>query len=210
MEARLTSMQGVFVSAGHGKSWPLNLKDVGAVGKFGDKKYYERDIAKELGRRVLDILKSKKELKGCLVQGVGIETDANIVRKMAFVNSVIRENRFAASNCLGIAIHMNASTSNKARGFEVWYQKNGKSKPLAEYMVRSWKEYALTPLRPSPLNNSKNGRYGRFYTDDAVCPYLIVETSFISNYEDLRTIVDNLDRAAESLAHGVMEYVRSM
>lgn len=202
-------MQAIFLEAGHGKN-ALGMRDVGAVGKFGSAKYQERDIAKELALRVLAILKSKPELVHSLVQGVGIETDASIIRKMAFVNSVIRENRLTANKCLGIAIHMNASGSNKPRGFEVWHQKNNASRPLAEYMVRAWQKYGITPLRPSAINNNKNGRYGRFYTDDALCPYLIVETSFISNLADVTAIANNLDRTAECLAHGIMEYVRSM
>jgi N-acetylmuramoyl-L-alanine amidase len=201
--------QAIFIEAGHGKSL-LGMKDVGAVSRFGSARYFERNIAVELARRILDILNTKKELKGALIQGVGVETEANIVRKMAFVNSVIRENKFTAKKCLGLAIHMNASGSSSPRGFEVWYQKNGSSKPFAEFMTRAWTKYNLTPLRPRPINNNKNGRYGRFYTDDALCPYLIVETSFISNLADVVAITNNLDRAAECLAHGLMEYIRSL
>lgn len=201
--------QAIFIEAGHGKSL-LGTKDVGAVGKFGSARYFERNIAVELARRILDILNSKKELKGALIQGVGVETEANIVRKMAFVNSVIRENRFTANRCFGLAIHMNASSSGTPRGFEVWHQKNGASKALAEYMVRAWQKYGITPLRPRAINNNKNGRYGRFYTDDALCPYLIVETSFISNLADVVAVTKNLDRSAEAIAHGLMEYIRSL
>lgn len=205
----MANVQAIFTEAGHGRSL-LGLKDTGAVGKFGSAKYYERDMAKELARRVLAILKSKAELKGVLIQGVGVETDANIRAKMRFVNSVMAENQLTPSKCMGIAIHMNASTSNKATGFETWYQIKGQSKPLAEYLVRSWKEYAITPLRPSPINNNKKGRYGRFYTDDTLCPYLIVETSFISNLGDVQAIIKNYDRAAEAITHGILTYIRSL
>ncbi len=202
-------MQAIFIEAGHGKSLLGIKKDVGAVGKFGSNVYTERSIVLELARRIITILKAKPELKHCLIQGNGVETDATIRAKMKYVNTVIQENRFLPSKCLGVAIHMNASGSNQPGGFETWYQVNGKSKPLAEYMVRAWQEYKITPLRPRPLNNNKNGRYGRFYTDDALCPYVIIETSFISNLEDVKSIISNYDRAAECLAHGIMEFIRA-
>lgn len=202
-------MKALFIEAGHGKSY-LGLKDVGAVGKFGSSRYYERDMAKELARRVIDILKTKREIKDCLLQGVGVETDASIVKKMQYVNTVIKENKLPANQCLGIAIHMNAASSNKATGFEVWHQKNGKSKPLAEFLVRAWDKYKITPLRPRAVNNNKNGKYGRFYTDDALCPYVIVETSFISNLQDVDAIISDYDRAAEAIAHGLLEFIRSI
>lgn len=200
----------IFVEAGHGKNGLFARKDVGAVGKFGEKVYHERELAKEIGRRVLVILKSKKELNGTLIQGVGVETDATVQKKMHFVNSVITENHYKPSECLGVAIHMNAATDSRARGFEVWHQKSGKSKVFAEFLVRAWDKYNITPLRPRPVNNNKNGRYGRFYTDDAYCPYVIIETSFISNLADVDAITSDYDRVAECIAHGILEYIRSL
>ena len=162
----------------------------------------------EIGRRVLALLKTKPELKGVLLQGVGIETDASPQKKTHFVNSVITENHFKPSECVGIAIHMNAATSPMARGFEVWCQKDGKSDGLGEYLIRSWKDYAITPLRPRAYNNNKNGRYGRFYTDDYYCPFVICETSFISNLMDLEAVMNNYDRVAECYAHATLEFLR--
>lgn len=202
-------MQAIFIEAGHGRSLMGIKKDVGAVGRFGSNVYYERSICQELARRVINILNAKSELKSCLVQGVGVETDAHIRAKMKFVNQVIRENKFSREKCLGVAIHLNASVSNKPRGFEVWYQKNEKSKPLAESLARSWQAYQITPLRFNTIKNNKTSRYGRFYTDDALCEYVIIETSFISNLEDVKAITSNFDRTAECIAHGILEHIRA-
>lgn len=202
-------IKAIFIEAGHGikeRVWPLKpVKDCGAVGNG----FQERDIAKELARRVLLILKSKKDLHA-LIQGVGIETDASIQAKMRFVNTVMNENHFVPSDCVGLAIHMNSINSPLATGFEVWYQTRGQSKALGEFMVRSWGDYKITPLRPKALNNNKDGKYGRFYPDDTSCPYLIVEISFISNPKDVKAITFNYDRVAECIAHGLLEYIRSL
>jgi len=202
-------LQALFLEAGHGRSI-FSTKDSGAVGRYGEKVYLERDFAKDLAGRVLQILNGKEELKGVLIQGVGIETEASIVRKMAYVNTVIRENRFSPHKCLGVAIHMNAAMSPKARGFEAWHQKNNsKSVVLGREIVAAWEKYNLLPLRPKALVSSKFSRYGRFYIDDALCPYVIVEAGFISNFEDFYAIQKNAARAAEAIAHGVLNYVRN-
>lgn len=197
-------MKAIFIEAGHGKSL-FGTYDSGAVGRFGNSIFVERDLAKQIARRVLAILKSKDELKDVLIQGVGVETDANIISKMKFVNSVIIENQFKPNECFGIAIHMNAG--GNATGFETWFQMDGKSRPLCEQLCRSWLDYKITPLRPKALNNSKDGRYKRFYIDDARCAYAIVETSFISNLSDCVAITNNYDRVAEAIAHGLMQYI---
>ena len=202
-------MQAIFIEAGHGKS-TLGFKDMGAQCRFGDTIYYERNIAKELARRVLTILKGKPELKGTLIQGVGVETDANLKGKIKFVNSVIRENKFTPSKCFGIAIHMNAIGSGNATGFEVWHQKNLSSVPAAESLARAWGSYKITALRPKPIINTKDHwKYHRLYIDDYLCPYPLIETSFISNLGDVSSIINNYDRVAECLAHGILEYIRS-
>jgi hypothetical protein len=87
----MAKVQLIVVEAGHGLSnW--GTKDCGAVGRFGESVYIERNIAKEIAKRMLVILKGKPELKGChIIQGVGIETEATKGAKTKFVNTVIRE-----------------------------------------------------------------------------------------------------------------------
>lgn len=202
------TIQAIFCEAGHGKSL-IGTKDVGAVRNYGGSVYRERDMAKELARRVLAILKAKKELGEAIIQGVGVETDANIRAKMKYVNTVMAENKLTPSKCLGVAIHMNASISNQPRGFEVWHQRSGKAKAIGEYLIRAWQKYAICPLRPNTLISTDKHRYGKLYIDDTICPYVLVETGFISNYADVMAISGDYDRAAEAIAHGIMEYVRS-
>lgn len=203
--------QTIFVEAGHGKKQLAKFFTVNDPGACNGN-WRERDFAKEIAGRVLQKLQAKKEsgeLSGA-VQGVGIVTDATIQKKMQFVNTVVNENKLNPQRCLGIAVHMNSSTSSQPSGFEVWHQKNVKnSEKLATYIAAAWDKYEITPLRPKPVNDSKNGRYGRFYIDDTSVPYVIIETSFISNLKDVQAIQANFDRVAECIAHGIMEYLRN-
>ena len=203
------NIQAIFVEGGHGKS-PFGLTDCGAVGTLNGQKVTERQFTKAIASRVLNLLSSKEELKGVLVQGVGIETETNIRRKMAFVNTVMTENKFAPNNCIGVAIHMNSSTDKDANGFEVWYQKSGRSANFALAVAKSLDQYQLVSSRGKTTLPSSVGRYGRFYIDDTLAKYIIVEAGFISNPSDAKTIWENLDREAESIAHGILEYARNL
>lgn len=203
--------QAIFIEAGHGKSnGLLGGKDTGAVGVMDGKRITEREFTVMIADAIFKIMKSKDELKNIIVQDVGIHTEASISKKMQYVNSVIAKNGLNPLLCFGVAIHMNSSTDHSANGFEVWYQKNGRSMHYADYIARSWKEYGLTQLRPRPINNSKDGRYGKFYIDDTRANYVIVETAFVSNSIEAKKISQNIPRVAEAIAHGILEYIRSL
>ena len=49
-------MKALFIGAGHGRSLYGLKKDNGAASRFGGAQYLERDICKELARRVLNIV----------------------------------------------------------------------------------------------------------------------------------------------------------
>lgn len=197
----------ILISAGHGKS-AIGTKDPGAVGNG----LTERQMVVIIARKVLDILKSKPELKNTLIQGVGVETEANLRGKIKYVNSVISENKLMPSEAMSISLHMNSSISKQPRGFELWYQKAPRPNKvaIAEFITRAWQKYAIVPLRPKPIICTNQHRYGRLYIDDYNCPGVLIETGFISNSEDVKAISQDYDRVAEAIAHGILEFVRSL
>lgn len=200
-------MKTIFIEAGHGKS-AIGTKDPGAVGNGQT----ERQMVVTIARKVIDILCTKEELKNVLIQGVGVETEANLRGKINFVNKVISENKFFPSDCISLSIHMNSSYSSKPAGFEVWYQKVPRPKKIeyAESMVRAWEKYKITPIRPKAAQPTSLNHWKRLYIDDFLCPAVLVETSFISNPADVAAITNNYDRVAECLAHGLLEHIRSL
>lgn len=193
------------VESGHGLS-AIGTKDNGAVGSGKT----EREMTVILGRKVLEILRSKEELKNVLLQGVGVETQANLKAKIKFVDQVVKENRYLPGEALCLSIHMNAAAAKTATGFEVWYQTVHRPNKLAlaESMVRAWDKYKITPLRKTPMLPTSKNRWGRLYIDDFDCIGVLAEVSFISNQSDVKAITQDYDRAAEALAHGIMEFFR--
>lgn len=201
--------QAIFIEAGHGKN-AFGLADCGAVGRLGEKVYKERDFNKDVAGRLVQRLLNNEGLKNTLLQGVGIETDASALKKMNYVNMVMRENRLTPLRCLGISIHMNSSVSSKPKGVEVWHQKKGlHPKKLAETIIGAWKNWVKIPLRPRPVNNTKDHwKFHRLYIDDAYCPFVLVEVGFISNFFDLSVIQRYPDEIAKILEQGVLEYLK--
>jgi N-acetylmuramoyl-L-alanine amidase len=194
------------IEGGHGRSI-IGTKDPGAVGNGQT----ERNMVVIIARKVLEILNSKKELKNVLVQGVGVETEANLNAKVKYVNSVIAENRFTPSEVFSVSLHMNSVFSKKPRGFEIWYCKGAKPNriTISEYLVRAWQKYAILPLRPKTMQPTSLHHRKALYIDNYRCPAVLVEIGFISNTEDVKAITQDYNRAAEAIAHGILEFVRS-
>lgn len=197
----------IMIESGHGKS-AIGTKDPGAVGNGQT----ERNMVVILARQVLAILNSKPELKNVLVQGVGVETEANLASKVKYVNSVIGENKFMPSEVFSISLHMNSHFTKSPRGFEIWYCKGAKPNrvTISEYLVRAWQKYAILPLRPKTMQPTSLHHLKALYIDNYKCPAVLIETGFISNSEDVKAITQDYNRAAEAIAHGILEFVRSV
>jgi N-acetylmuramoyl-L-alanine amidase len=193
----------ILIEAGHGLSYPFNYKDCGAV----NGKYTERSFNISIARKILEILKSKEELKGVLIQGVGVETNANIVKKYQFANKVIAENRYSPEECIYVAIHIN-SLNAKSTGFEVWAKSNKSSYELSEHIIQSNNEYKLFADRGVKL--TKNNRHKGLYIDNVKSTACLIENGFLSNAHDLSVLNQQIDRVAEMNAHGIMEYIRNL
>jgi N-acetylmuramoyl-L-alanine amidase len=203
-------MKAIFLDAGHGKN-VLGAYDYGACRIYHGQLFKEREFAKDIVSTMKNILSSKEELKGCLIQTVGLETDTTPAKKMAFINQTIRENRFPVLSCLSVSIHMNSVAFGEARGFEVWRQKRSATATLlADEIVKAWGDYKILPLRPRPvMSTSLNSKWHRLYIDDAVCPAVLAEVGFISNFNDLSAVKQDTGRVAECLAHGILSFIRN-
>lgn len=198
-----------FTESGHGKSPYIPfLNDPGAVGMYQGDKVTERELTVKIGALVLAVLKAKMPMT--LVQGVGIETSANVQAKTRYVNTVLRENLHGALpyyNAWGIALHVNSNTDRS--GFTGYYQtKRPENKEFLNTILRSMKEYfPSTPIEP--VQPAKNSRFHRLYIDDMQCNYVLLEMGYIGNHHDVFQIKEQSERMAESICHGTLEYFRN-
>jgi N-acetylmuramoyl-L-alanine amidase len=102
--------------------------------------------------------------------------------------------------------------SSIPRGFEIWVQKGvrkGKIN-LAGQLVEAWKKYNILPLRPTPIRSTANHHFRGLYNDNLTHNAPLIEVGFISNPSDVNLIVRNYKRTAEAIAHGLMNYIRTL
>lgn len=197
--------QAIFIECGHGKNL-LGMTDVGATHNLYGKVITEKQIALDIARLTLDILKSKTELKETIISGVGVsDAGASVQKKMKYVNDVIRQNNLNPQKCLGIAIHCNSNIW--ASGIEGYHQKTQYNLFLPT-ILNVLNEYTKFGLRDKFVKSSKESRFGRLYIDDTQANYVLIELGFMGNEKELMYILDNKSRIAEAIAHGILEYIK--
>lgn len=198
-------VQAIFIEAGHRYFIPP-LQD----GAYNWKRHVsERQITVDIARRVLAILETKKkEMKYPLIQGVGVETNANVSKKIQYVNNTIRANSFNPEHCYGISLHVNGCYNRS--GIMAYFgtrRHESKEKILADYILDS--EHDYFNVKVEGIRPDTSSRFGRLYIQDAICPYILVEMGYIGHEGDLDRMLNLPDRLAESVAHGIMQYLRN-
>lgn len=194
----MRKLDALFVESGHGKAW-WGGEDPGAV----NGSLTERDVVVDVGRHL--IARLKKKFPNLYIQGVGVDTSANLKAKTRYINSVIKMNGFNPDNCLSVSLHCNAHKDPEAEGTETWYSK--KTTPmLADLICNSLKKYFLDRGPKSTATH----RYRRLYIDDFICPAVLTEIGFISNLNDsklMRTTRGKI-KLADSIGNAIIKYFK--
>lgn len=115
-----------------------------------------------------------------------------------------------------IAIHADGSEDVYKRGFKVstpWRDYSGKARSLLEFIEEEYQKATGFEKDPNITNNMR-GYYAFAWWryDHAVHPMtasIILETGFLTNATDRKTIVSNPEISAEGLASGIIRYLES-
>ena len=185
----------IVVDPGHGG------EDGGAVGDDGS-------LEKDLNLQIALTLKEKLEACGYTVV-MTRETDEDTDRLNGFHKKLDLTERVqtaeSAKADLFLSVHINASTSARDQGFQVWYGTgNNNGKFLAE-QIRSHVEEANVSSRIRVVKPVPETLY-IFRT--LQIPNVLIECGFISNAEDLYQLKQESFRAklCEAIALGVTDY----
>lgn len=189
------------IISGHGKSW-LGTADCGAVyKKDGKVMLTEREINVAIGKELF--YKLKNEFPTKFIQPVGIETEASISKKQAFIRSCLAENAIQASECLAVELHCNSVIDSSARGAECYFSTaslSGLCSSLSNH-VSSWF---------GTKNRGAKTAYGTRagYILSNGCPSILLEMGFLSNSEDRKYLGRHAD-LAETISFILQDFVRS-
>lgn len=177
----------VILDAGHGLP-----KDPGAIGIDGKTK--ESDLNFDL------TMKTKKELEARGVKVLLTRTDKNQFKTLQErINYAMSHNESDAY----VSIHHNSHNKETAMGAQIHYDYyNSNGEKLAEKLHK--------PLADAVQTQDRGKIKSNFYTRNITNqPAVIVETSFISNKNDLEKAKANQDQIAKALAQSILEYVQT-
>lgn len=202
--------QLIAVSSGHGKS-VAGWNDPGTTGTYAGKRVTERQITVDIGKRVLSILKTKLAVpyQDILVQGVGIDTNADIVKKVKYINSVVRMNNFDPQHCYVLDLHVDSNQDVYGSGGYYQTYRHNRSQELLGYVLQSYKDYFGIPIKKGWPKKSIQSRFKGLYIDGSICTHSLLEMGHIGNPATLGMFFMQPDRVAESIAHGFLEFLRA-
>lgn len=166
----------IFLNPGHGGI------DPGAIGPAGN---YERDINARIAAAAAERLKAAGH-KVVLYQQQ---------RKLADVT--VKANKSKAD--LFVSIHCNAAANTDARGTETWYYTGCPHGKAAAEAIQSEVVKALGS-RDRGVKSSKS----LYVLRKTVMPAVLCEVAFISNPEEEKLILVNIEKIGEAIADGII------
>lgn len=186
----------VVIDAGHGGF------DPGKVGVNGE-------LEKNINLSIAQKLKEFLELNDCEVvmtratdEGLYSASDSN--KKSADMKKrvdIIRE----TTPDIAISIHQNSFTKESSKGAQVFYHVDSKEgKELAESIQEQLKKTLNDGNRRVAKSNDSY-----FMLKKSVCPLVIVECGFLSNYTEAKLLMEDAyqEKIAWSIHLGVMNYL---
>ncbi len=186
----------VIVDPGHGGT------DGGAVGDDGT-------VEKNLNLTIALLLKEKLETEGIQVI-MTRQTDEDTDGLTGFHKRQDLEERARIGNESGanlyVSIHINASTTRKDQGFQVWYGSgNPEGQQLAQVITKSVENAAIC----TRIRAVKQVPETLYIFRTVTIPSVLVECGFISNAADLYKLKQETFRndLCKSLCEGIVSYL---
>lgn len=216
----------VLLDPGHGG------EDMGAVGKIGNKKVYEKDLSLMLTKKIARHLSKKHSvfLTRSYDKTLSLEKRSSIAEKL--------------SADIFISVHVNASTRKGAHGFETYYlshhkdaavkkiesveNRNFKGEELvvhkiltdlivdrttksSEKLARSVHKHLVSGIKKKHKVKNRGLRPGLFYVLALTKrPAILLEVGFITNSKELKKMQTEKfqDDYAKSVAKGISAYLK--
>lgn len=193
----MQNIKAIIIEAGHGKPTLFGV-DRGAKGMIGANIYYERDLAVKLAHKLYPLLAAKTT---CPIYLVGVDTNATLAKKTAYINNLCEANNWKKSEVLSLSLHFNAGGGT---GSEMYYANGALN--FANSLEAAFEKYKIFPMRNNPVRPTSQDRLGRLYIDDWMTTAILLEPCFLDNAGDLKSLLVDFDRLAECIAHGTLNY----
>jgi len=182
----------IVIDPGHASIQPGGWSDPGAV---GPSKLYERDVVLDIGMTVSKLLKDK---------GANV-----IMTRTGNTNLTLGGRADVANNNkadIFVSIHTNANTSRAINGSSTYFYGNVNGQYQArEKLAKSIQKELVTSAQRKDLGILQSPFAVLKYTK---VPSVLVETAFISNYEEEKLLADPgfRQKVAQGIAQGIENY----
>jgi len=137
-------------------------------------------------RELVERIEQRLRQAFVLVQRIVPEyKDIPLWERCARVNQIARN--YGSSKCLLVSIHVNASSTGNARGWEIH---TGKGQTLSDVFARYfWNEAkttlpAVSPMRGDHSDGDPDWDSNFAILRDTICPAVLTENLFMDNHED--------------------------
>lgn len=182
----------IVIDPGHASIQPGGWSDPGAVGPT---KLYEKDVVLDIGLTVSKLLKAK---------------GANVIMTRTGDTSLTLGGRADVANNnkadIFVSIHCNANTSSSVSGTSTYFYDNGNG----QYQSR---EKLAKSIQKEVVKSAQRRDIGILQASFAVLRYtkvpsVLVETAFISNYEEEKLLADPefRQKVAQGITQGIENY----
>jgi len=185
----------VVIDPGHGG---------GDSGKVGINGVLEKDINLSIALRVKKLLEAqditvyitREDDKGFYPDGGDNKKMQDMKKRVEYINEI--------NPPLCVSVHQNSFTSEKESGAQVFYhEKSESAKQAAEIMQDQLKK----TLDPDNRRETKNNT-SYYLLKKTECPTIIVESGFLSNWEEAEKLKDSdyQEKVAWAIHMGVLRY----
>lgn len=182
----------IVIDPGHASIQPGGWADPGAVGPSN---LYEKDVVLDIGLKVSQMLKDK---------------GANVIMTRTGNTTLTLGGRADIANNnkadIFVSIHTNANTSSSANGSSTYFYGNVNG----QFQAR---EKLAKSIQKELINSAQRKNLGVLQASFAVLKYtkvpsVLVETAFISNYEEEKLLSDHgfRQKVAQGIANGIEDY----
>lgn len=180
----------VIIDAGHGG------EDGGASSTAGlVEKDVNLDIAKKLAEMLrasgVNVVMTRDDDRLLYDRGVDFHGRKKKLDMAARLNIMQKQ-----ENAIFISIHMNAYTSPKYSGLQVWYSQNHADSEVLANIIQA-NNKAL--LQPQNDRKTKGATSAIFLLNEAQCPAVLVECGFLSNQAEAAKFEDDVHRRTVAL-----------
>lgn len=181
-----------------------------------DKKFYEYKYSREISEDIYSILKNMGYDVYIDIKEDDLKLTQNqeLKKRVDFVNSIC--NKFGASNCIYISIHVNGAGDGSkwmdASGWECWTSP-GKTKSdlLAECLYKSAESNLTGKKIRRDLSDGDSDKEGNLYVlKNTKCPAVLTENFFQDNKKDVEFLLSDRGYHEITRLHveGILNYIK--